>query len=140
MEVCGVEALAMAAATALVGAMATDAWQKARSAVLALWRRVHPDRVATLEEQLSEARSDVLAGDSKVAEEVALAWKRQLLHLLNDDPFLEGELQRVLDDELTPLLSPALQRRIQNISMTATASGQAQVFQAGRDIQINRRP
>lgn len=133
------EALAMAAATALVGALATDAWQAARSAVLALWRRVHPDRVPTLEKELGEARSDVLAGGQQAAQEVAVTWKRQLLHLLNDDPLAEAELQRILDEELTPLLSPAQRQSVHNV-FTATASGEAQVFQAGHDIKISREP
>jgi hypothetical protein len=126
----------MAAATALVGAMATDAWQAARSAVLALWRRVHPDRVATLEAQLGEARSDVLAGDPTVAADLTTEWKRKLLHLLQDDPLLEAELRRVLDEQLTPLLPAAEQQRVHKISMTATASGHARVIQAGHDVKI----
>lgn len=125
----------MAAATALIGAMATDAWQKARSAVLALWRRVHPDQVATLEAQLGEARSDVLAGDARVAGDLASEWKRKLLHLLENDPSLADELQRVLDEQLTPLL-PSTEQRV-NIAMTATATGQGRVIQAGRDVRIS---
>ncbi|MDB4872445.1 MAG: hypothetical protein JWL97_3449, partial [Gemmatimonadales bacterium] len=35
----------VAADTALVGAMATDTWQQARAGAVALWRRLHPDRV-----------------------------------------------------------------------------------------------
>jgi hypothetical protein len=132
------EALAMAAATALVSAMATGAWQTAQSAVLALWRRVHPDRVATLEAQLGEARSDLLAGDPAAAEDLTNEWKRKLLHLLQDDPLLEGELQRVLDEEITPLLPPVEQQRVHKIAMTATASGHAQVIQAGHDVKITR--
>jgi hypothetical protein len=132
------EALAMAAATALVSAIATDAWKKARSAVLALWRRVHPDRVATVEQELGEARSDVLAGDQKVTEVVTAAWQRRLLHLLDDDPQLEAELRQIMNDDLIPLLPPAQQQHILNISMTAEASGQAQVYQAGQNMYINR--
>jgi hypothetical protein len=133
-----VEALAMAAATALVSAMATDAWQTARSAVLALWQRVHPDRVATLEAQMGEARSDVLAGDPTAAEDLITEWKRKLLHLLHDDPLLEAELRGVLDQQLTPLLPPAEQQRVHKISMTATASGNARVIQVGHDVKITR--
>jgi hypothetical protein len=36
----------LAAATAIVSSMATDAWRQARSAIGQLWRRVHPERVA----------------------------------------------------------------------------------------------
>lgn len=126
----------MAAATALVSAMATSAWQTAQSTVLALWHRVHPDRVATLEAQLGEARSDLLSGDPTAAKDLTIEWKRKLLHLLQDDPLLEAELQRVLDEQLTPLLPPTEQERVHKISMTATASGHAQVIQAGHDVKI----
>lgn len=38
----------VAADTALVGAMATDTWQQARAGAVALWRRLHPDRVVAI--------------------------------------------------------------------------------------------
>ncbi|GAA2324896.1 hypothetical protein Scani_68320 [Streptomyces caniferus] len=126
--------LVVAAGTALVSSMATDAWQHARDATVALWRRVHPERVSAIEAELADVRAEVIAardeGDSQVEEELAADWQRRLRRLLRDDPSLAGELRRVLDEELNPLLAPADQPRI-GVQMTATASGHARVYQAG---------
>ncbi|MFJ9470553.1 hypothetical protein [Streptomyces caniferus] len=126
--------LVLAAGTALVSSMATDAWQHARDATVSLWRRVHPDRVPAIEAELADVRAEVIAardeGASQVEEELAADWQRRLRRLLRDDPSLAGELRRVLDEELNPLLAPADQPRI-GVQMTATASGRARVYQAG---------
>ena len=49
--------------TALIGAIATDAWQQVREAVTGLWRRVHPRREDDgIGAELDELREQVLAG------------------------------------------------------------------------------
>ncbi|MGW2027989.1 hypothetical protein [Streptomyces decoyicus] len=115
--------------------MATDAWQHARDCAVALWRRVHPDRVPAIEAELADVRSEVIAardeGDAQAEEELAADWQRRLRRLLRDDPSLADELRRVLDEELSPLLAPAEQSRIGQVQMNATASGHARVYQAG---------
>ncbi|MFG2829905.1 hypothetical protein ACGFWI_20970 [Streptomyces sp. NPDC048434] len=115
--------------------MATDAWQHARDSAVALWRRVHPDRVPAIEAELTDVRSEVIAareeGDAQAEEDLAADWQRRLRRLLRDDPSLANELRRVLDEELSPLLAPAEQTRIGQVQMTATASGHARVYQAG---------
>ena len=50
----------LAAGTALIGAMATDAWQQTRAAVVAWWRRAHPGRADTVGAELDTARAQVL--------------------------------------------------------------------------------
>jgi hypothetical protein len=134
----------LAAATAIVSAMATDAWQQARSAITQLWRRVHPERVAAIVGELAEVRGEVLAarevGDGQAEQDLTADWARKLQRLLasggSSDPGLTGELRRVLDEELSPLLPPAEQARISQITMTATASGHGRIYQAGRDQRI----
>ncbi|MEV5122161.1 hypothetical protein AB0K49_05060 [Streptomyces decoyicus] len=115
--------------------MATDAWQHARDCAVALWRRVHPDRVPAIEAELADVRSELIAardeGDAQAEEELAADWQRRLRRLLRDDPSLADELRRVLDEELSPLLAPAEQSRIGQVQMNATASGHARVYQAG---------
>ncbi|MFD3422538.1 hypothetical protein [Streptomyces decoyicus] len=115
--------------------MATDAWQHARDCAVALWRRVHPDRVSAIEAELADVRSELIAardeGDAQAEEELAADWQRRLRRLLRDDPSLADELRRVLDEELSPLLAPAEQSRIGQVQMNATASGHARVYQAG---------
>ncbi|MEE1753231.1 hypothetical protein [Streptomyces sp. SP18CS02] len=135
--------IVVAAGTALVGAMATDAWQQARTAVLALWQRVHPERVPVVEAELEEARGNLLAArdtDDNAAEEaLAVEWQGRLRALLRRNPSLGDELRRVLDEELAPLLPPAATPSGTGVRMEATASGQARIFQAGRDQTIHER-
>ncbi|MEU7912780.1 hypothetical protein [Microbispora bryophytorum] len=133
--------LVLAAATAMVTAMTTEAWQQARDAVVALWRRVHPERIPAVEAELEETRAEVVAarqtGDRQAEQDLVDDWQRKLRRLLAADPRLGDELRRVLDQELAPLLPAAEQSHVRDISMTATAYGHGRVFQAGRDQHIN---
>ncbi len=131
----------MAAGSALVGAMATDAWQQARSSAVALWRRVHPQHVPAIEDELAEVRAEVLAargvGDTETEAGLAADWQRRLGRLLRDDPALADELRRVLDEELTPLLPDTEGHRAASVEMTARASGRARIYQAAGNQTIN---
>jgi hypothetical protein len=133
----------LAAGTALVGAMATDAWQQAQAGASALWRRVFPARVAAVEAELEEVRGEVLAarraGDRQAEEALAGEWQRRLARLVAADPGIGAEVQRVLDQVWKPLLPPAEQVRVQQVTMQATASGQGRVYQAARDQTITER-
>jgi len=132
--------IVMAAATALVEAMATDAWRQARAGMVTLWRRARPEQAEVVEGELAEVRTEVLAarevGDADTERALVGSWQVRLQQLLRTDPTLAGELRRVLDEQLTPVLSAGEQTRIGSIVMTATASGQGRVFQAGRDQHI----
>ncbi|PZG19841.1 hypothetical protein [Nonomuraea aridisoli] len=135
--------IVLAAGTALVTAMATDAWQSARDGAVALWRKVRPEQAEVVEAELIEAREQVLEArrDGDVDTEQALAgvWQVRLQQLLRADPSLAGEIQRVLDEVLTPALQPADQERIGSLVMKAKASGRGRVYQAGRDQTIQER-
>jgi hypothetical protein len=136
------EPIADAVGTALVSAMTTEAWQQARAAAVALWRRVYPGRAETVKAELSETRDEILlareAGDSKTEEELAADWQRRVHRLLKADPNLTTELRRVLDEELAPLLPADEQSRVGAIVMNATASEHGRVYQAGRDVHIRK--
>ncbi|MGW0698827.1 hypothetical protein ACWD0A_05715 [Streptomyces sp. NPDC002867] len=130
--------LAAAAATALVGAMATDAWQQARTSAVELWRRVHPERVPAVEAELAEVRAEVLearqSNDPETEGHLASDWQRRLQRLLREDPDLARELRRVLDEELTPLLPTAEDRSHHGtLVQEARASGGSHIYQAGGD-------
>lgn len=135
--------IVLAAGTALVTAMATDTWQQARRGAVALWRRVHPEQAATVETELAEVRTQVLAarrdGDSDTERALAGSWQVRLAQLVRADPALAGELRQVLDEHLTPALSPSERGRIESITMTASSSDQGRVYQAGRDQHITER-
>ncbi|MGY5107138.1 hypothetical protein ACWC19_42575, partial [Streptomyces sp. 900105245] len=54
-------ALAGTAGTTLVGLLTTEAWQRARDGVTALWRRAEPARADAISAELEVTREDLLA-------------------------------------------------------------------------------
>ncbi|MFE7124910.1 hypothetical protein [Streptomyces sp. NPDC057617] len=132
--------IVLAAGTALVSAMATDAWQQARAATVALWRRIRPEQADHIGAELEALRARVLAarqqGDGDTEQALAGTWRLHLQQLLLDDPTLAAELQRLLDEQLTPALPPGEQAWIQSLVMRAEARDNARVYMAGRDQHI----
>jgi hypothetical protein len=129
--------------TALVGAIATDAWQQAHEAVVGLWRRVHPQRVDDgIGAELEELREQVLAarrdGDAGTERALEGAWQLRLAHLLRADPALATELRRVLDQVLTPALDPAGQARVGTIIMTGSSHDASTFTQIGTQVNYPR--
>ncbi|MFF0739165.1 hypothetical protein ACFYVL_02085 [Streptomyces sp. NPDC004111] len=138
------EPITVVAATALVGAMATDGWQRARDGVVALWKRVHPERAGTVEAELEELREEVLAlraqqgGDSRAEEEgLAAEWEGRLARLLRRNAALEAELKRVVEEDLTPSLPQQERDRITSIDMRAYARDHGRNYQAAGDLHID---
>jgi hypothetical protein len=131
--------LAAAAGTALIGAITEDSWQQVKDAVIGLWRRVHPQRAETLGTELDALREDMLQArhdeDTDFERSLETAWQARLQRLLRQNPALATELQRILDTVLTPALPQPEQARIQTI-ITGTASGNAHLNQAGRDVNL----
>lgn len=94
--------LALAAASALMTAVATDAWSEVRAGVISLWRRVYPERVSAIESELVDARSELVvsrqACDTEVENELAADWRRKFQRLTRAHPelrMLEGEWTRL---------------------------------------------
>ncbi|MEV0259877.1 hypothetical protein AB0I49_00825 [Streptomyces sp. NPDC050617] len=137
------DALVLAAGTAVVGAMATDAWQAARSGVVAWWRRVRPEEAEEVDAALAQVRPRVLAarqaGDTADEEALVSDWRVRLERLVRADQRLAQELRTLLDDELTPALPAPEQSRVESLVMKASASGHGRVYQAGRDQHITER-
>ncbi|MEU4258398.1 hypothetical protein AB0B42_07505 [Streptomyces fradiae] len=125
--------LAQSAGTTLVALMATDAWHHVRDGITQLWRRTQPERAETVAAELETVRDDVLAatdaGDQQTLDELRRQWQGMVRRLLVARPAAE-ELRALLD-RLDPDGSAARQ-----ITQHATASGQARVYQAGRDQHI----
>ncbi|MFF1682429.1 hypothetical protein ACFVYG_41095 [Streptomyces sp. NPDC058256] len=88
--------LAEAGAAALVTAMATDAWQETRNAVVGLFRR---GRRAGVEDQLDGNAE--LVRDSATPDDVRRAllgyWTHELATLLHRDPSCRDPLARLAD-------------------------------------------
>ncbi|MFB6983246.1 hypothetical protein [Streptomyces scopuliridis] len=149
---CGVDAELMALAStaggAVVTAISTDVWERARSAVGALWRRAYPDRAETVEAELLETRELLLAAqggtqdqdgstgpdEQSMAEGMADEWRGKFRRLLATHPDFAQEVRRILDEELTPSLPG--QTRSAPIVFHANPTGNARVYQAGRDQHI----
>src|SRR5689334_647983 len=81
-------ALAMSAATTVVGAMSTDAWRVVRDRVAGLVGRgdVRAERVAleTLDEDAAALAAG--AGDADTQRDLSTAWSARLRDLLRADP------------------------------------------------------
>lgn len=136
--------IVLAAGTALVSAMATDAWQQARAAVVALWRRAHPKDAESVGSELESTRVRVLAarrdGDEDSERALVGAWRLHLQGLLDNDPAFAVELRRLLDEHLTPALAPGEQALVRSIVQKAKASGSSRIIQVGGDATFNQPP
>ncbi|MFF8841660.1 hypothetical protein ACF08N_02865 [Streptomyces sp. NPDC015127] len=132
--------IVLAAGTALVGAMATDAWQQARAATVDLWRRMRPERADGIGAELDVLRGQVLAaredGDTDTEEALAGSWRLRLHELLRQDPGLAAELRRLVDEHLAPALPDGERDRARSIVMKAEAHDSARIYMAGGDQHI----
>ena len=135
--------IVLAFGPALVGAIATDTWQQVREAVTGLWRRAHPRQKADgIGAELDELREQVLlarrSGDADTERALEGAWQVRLQQLLRADPALAAELRRVLDQVLTPALTPAEQTRVGTIIMTGSSHDSSTFTQIGTQTNYNR--
>jgi hypothetical protein len=130
------DALVAAFGTALVAAVATDAWGQVREAITALWHRVRTQHdsdgfgteLDELREKAMQARRD---GDAAIVTALEGTWQLKVLDLLRADPALATELRRVLDEILTPALAPAEQARVGTIIMTGSSHDSSTFTQIG---------
>ncbi|MFE6845422.1 hypothetical protein [Streptomyces sp. NPDC057686] len=137
------EDIVMSAAASLLGAMATDAWGRARDGVIALWRRARTGpagqeaeldtQLAALRTRLTEARQ---TGDTAAEQAMAADWQERFRELLRRHPEL-AEPIRDLIDELGP--APAAPPDGGGTTLTARVSGQGRAYLAGRDITVHER-
>ncbi|HEU0087214.1 MAG TPA: hypothetical protein VFQ77_06150 [Pseudonocardiaceae bacterium] len=91
-------ALAGAGGTALVGAMATDAWQATRSGVARLFGRGGPARQKAIEAQLDSNATLVAQAEDpdEVRQSLAAVWRLELAALLRQHPDAEDELRALV--------------------------------------------
>lgn len=130
-------ALASTAATTLVALLTTDAWKRATSEIVALWRRFRPAHADAVEADLTQAHDEAVAGDEAVARTLTAEWESRLGRLIAADSEAVAEL-RLLTDRL-------VEQRPTTITQKAKASGHGTVIQVGRDarigdVMLNERP
>lgn len=130
-----IAALASTAGTTLVTLLTTESWQGIRDRLVSLWQRARPDRAPAIADELDAAREELLGaqatGDPEAEAEVGAEWQGRIRRLLTAHPELAAELRMALA-ELAPdsAVTPA-------VTQHATASGQARVYQAGRDMRVS---
>ncbi|MEE1806423.1 hypothetical protein [Streptomyces sp. BE133] len=138
-------ALASAAGTAVVTALTTDLWERARASVGALWERAYPDRAATVQADLTDTRTlllttdEVTPGGTDIEEVSAQEWRLRFHRLLSAHPDLAQELRRVLVEELTPALPAQQTPQSGSTVFHAAPTGHARVYQSAGDMNINER-
>jgi hypothetical protein len=129
---------AQSAGTTLVTLMTTDAWQRTRTGIIQVWRKLQPDRAEIVTAELEATREDSVVayanGDQEMLDELSAQWQGQLRRLLLARPEALDELRALLDE-----LSPPGVRGTPAVTQHATASGDARVYQAGRDQHITER-
>lgn len=118
-------ALAASGGTALVGAMATDAWQVARDGVSRLLGHVGTDRRAALEAQLDAnvALVERAHEPDQARQALAPVWQLQLTQLLEERPELETALR-----DLTTRVQEALPAQHQQWVQTNIARDNSRLF------------
>lgn len=115
--------------------MATDAWQRTREGVVAIWRRVYPERADSVASELAQSREELLAArsgeDPQTETELQAEWQGRVRRLLLADPSVAEELRALLDE-----VSPQDSTGGNAVQMHAHATGNGRVYQAGRDQHI----
>ncbi|WP_328842888.1 hypothetical protein [Streptomyces sp. NBC_00258] len=133
--------LVMTAATALVGAMATDAWLQARTATVAWWRSAKPSQAAEVENELEQAHTLLSTarerGDVQMEQVLVQAWSLRLHRLLADEPDLMPGLRQFLDEHLHAATASPETPGTTLMTVRAEATDSARVYVAGRDQHIN---
>ncbi|KOY57650.1 hypothetical protein [Streptomyces sp. XY332] len=133
--------LAQAASAAIISSVATDAWPRLRDGVVTVWRRVYPERADAVGADLDAFRDDLLAaraGSDELSEaELRAEWQGRVRRLLVENPEIAGALRALLDE--VGQSQAARGADVGEVRMTARASGNARVYQAGRDQHITER-
>ncbi|HEX3193861.1 MAG TPA: hypothetical protein VHS30_29175, partial [Streptosporangiaceae bacterium] len=111
--------------------LATDGWERAKTALGSLWRRSHPDQPDAIDTDLADSRAAVLAardsGNEQAERDLESEWRGRLRYLVAADPALIAGLSELVQD-LRAALSAVEHAQGGHIEMHAHASGHAQVF------------
>lgn len=137
-------ALAATTGTTLVTLLATDTWNSVRQGMVLLWRRARPDRAEDVGAELDAARAELLAAQddsglrtaAETRDEIRAEWQGRVRRLLYAHPELADDLRTLLAETA----SAASESATPPIpTQQATASGEARIYQAGRDLHIDQR-
>ncbi|MFJ8935061.1 hypothetical protein ACIRL0_04990 [Streptomyces sp. NPDC102365] len=131
------EPVVLAAGTALVAAMASNAWEAARDALVGLWWKGKPEEAEAVGSELRRARSVVLearrTNDADAEQALIVFWRMRFDQLLRKRPDLVGDLRGVLQDDLVPALDADDRDRVSVAFGRTEAHDHARIYRAGRD-------
>ncbi|GAB1692474.1 hypothetical protein [Krasilnikovia sp. M28-CT-15] len=129
-------ALAGTAGSALVGAVAKDAWEVTKAGFVRLLGRGDRGREAVVEQQLDRTYSAVEGAGAEVdrvrGQQEAL-WAGRMEELLIERPAAAGELRALMEQ----LAATSGARSVGHVVQHATASGNAQQANLGHGHQVN---
>ncbi|MFF9169268.1 MULTISPECIES: hypothetical protein [unclassified Streptomyces] len=137
--------LILAAGTALVSAMATDAWQRASTGVVTLWRKARnadgdPVDVDHVSRELALLRDEAVrastAADTRRREELEAVWTVRLHALVSQNPELVPEVRALLREHLLPAAGPDDRPRIDTLVKQNVKASGGTVYVAGRDMTV----
>ncbi|MEV0776589.1 hypothetical protein ACIBLA_08445 [Streptomyces sp. NPDC050433] len=136
--------LAATAGTTLVTLLATDTWNSMREGMVLLWRRARPDSAEDVGTELDASREELLAvqaasdrqNETETRAEIRAEWQGRVRRLLYAHPELAEDLRALLAE--TASAAPA--SPVPPVpTQQATASGEARIYQAGRDLHLDQR-
>ena len=129
--------LAGTAATTLVALLTTEGWRQTKEHFALLWRRVQPERAEAVARELEAAREDLVMAhgnnDPRTERELVVEWQGRIRRLLVAHPEAAGEFRAMLAELALEAAAT------QSVTQRATASGNARVYQAGRDQNFDQR-
>jgi hypothetical protein len=135
-------ALTSTAANTVVTLLATDGWERAKTGLGGLWRRVHSDRADDVEVELQRARAEVLTASTvsdaqadEVKQALTLVWQGRLQLLLAMNPDLADALRRLLDEQFAPFLPVGGPAWTGKVDVKAEASGHGRNYVVGQGEQ-----
>jgi hypothetical protein len=119
-----IAALATAAGTTLVTAMATDAWQAARTGIARLFSRTGTASQAAVEEQLDRHQEMVVRAEDpdQVRQRLVAGWQAEIELMLQREPDVAPSLASLLE-EVQRILPPTATRGIvQNVHVSGSGN------------------
>ncbi|WP_433654990.1 hypothetical protein ACQPW1_29225 [Nocardia sp. CA-128927] len=137
--------IVLAAGTALTTAMTTSGWELLKASVVGWWQRFHPEDAEQVGTDLDRLHQDAVAardsGDTVLQEALVSDWRLRLHRLVNGNPEVRDELERLLDEQLTPALEESDQQRVRSLVQKTNVAGSNNItVVSGRDTRYNSPP
>lgn len=128
-------ALAAGGASALVGAMVTDAWAQAKEHTLGLWRRHRPQQAEAVEGELDAAHAELTSAAAAEAGKLQRArlegrWQGRLERLLEEAAEAAADVRRTTDLLAGLAAASASQSVVQHVTAGRDA------YTSGRDLTV----